>query len=115
MLRDPMNDTRETATPPSPPGGYPWKFRIRKIAKKAVGVILIVLGFLALVTPLSPGSWLILVGLELLGLRLLLQDRLLAWAERHPNSKFSKIIRRVMRIHKCDPGAKKRWRRSGVR
>ncbi len=40
-----------------------------------IGVLCIVAGFLALVTPFTPGSWLILVGLELLGIRLLLRGR----------------------------------------
>lgn len=40
--------------------------------KRLLGVICIILGLLALVTPLTPGSWLALVGLELLGLTFLL-------------------------------------------
>ena len=44
--------------------------------KKAVGVVLILVGLAALVTPLTPGSWLIFIGLELLGLRFLLLDKL---------------------------------------
>lgn len=48
----------------------------KKCCKKALGVILIILGFLALITPCSPGSWLILVGLEFLGLRFLLEDKM---------------------------------------
>lgn len=44
---------------------------IKHLFKKAVGVILIVVGLFALLTPLTPGSWLIPVGLQLLGLRLL--------------------------------------------
>jgi len=44
--------------------------------KKAVGVILIILGLAALVTPLTPGSWLAFIGLELLGVRVLLSDKL---------------------------------------
>ena len=47
------------------------KPRIRKI----IGVILIIVGLGALFTPLTPGSWLALVGLELLGLRILLYDK----------------------------------------
>ena len=39
--------------------------------KKIIGIILIIIGFLALITPLTPGSWLIFIGLELLGIRLL--------------------------------------------
>ncbi len=36
--------------------------------KKAIGVFLITLGMLAFVTPFTPGSWLIFVGLGVLGL-----------------------------------------------
>lgn len=39
--------------------------------KKIVGVALIVFGFVALVTPVLPGAWLIFVGLELLGFEIL--------------------------------------------
>ncbi len=44
--------------------------------KKGVGVILILLGLAAFVTPLTPGSWLAFIGLELLGVRVLLSDPL---------------------------------------
>ena len=43
--------------------------------RTTIGILFIVVGFLALITPLTPGSWLILVGLELLGIRLLLRGR----------------------------------------
>jgi hypothetical protein len=42
---------------------------MRKLTRTVVGVVLIILGLAALLTPLSPGSWLILIGLEFLGLR----------------------------------------------
>jgi hypothetical protein len=38
---------------------------------------LILIGVLALLTPLTPGSWLALIGLELVGLRILLERRLI--------------------------------------
>jgi UDP-N-acetylmuramate dehydrogenase len=44
--------------------------------KKITGVIFIVLGILALITPLTPGSWLIFVGLELIGIRLVFYKNL---------------------------------------
>ncbi len=44
--------------------------------KKIVGVILVLIGLAALITPFTPGSWLIFVGLELLGLRFLLWDKI---------------------------------------
>ena len=44
--------------------------------RKVAGAVLLVLGFLALVTPLTPGSWLIFVGAEMLGIGLLSRDNL---------------------------------------
>lgn len=44
--------------------------------KKIIGFILIILGFSALVTPFTPGSWLIFVGLEFLGFRLAIWDKI---------------------------------------
>jgi len=40
-----------------------------------LGVSLIILGLAALFTPLTPGSWLALIGLELLGFRILLKKK----------------------------------------
>ncbi|HMO77830.1 MAG TPA: hypothetical protein PKA42_00785 [Candidatus Paceibacterota bacterium] len=46
--------------------------------RRVLGVTLILLGFLALITPLTPGALIMLVGgLELLGIRLLFIDRLI--------------------------------------
>jgi hypothetical protein len=42
---------------------------VKSIIKKTIGVILIIIGLIALFTPLTPGSWLALIGLELLGIR----------------------------------------------
>jgi hypothetical protein len=39
--------------------------------KFAIGIFLVLVGVLAAVTPLTPGSWLALVGLELIGIRVL--------------------------------------------
>lgn len=43
---------------------------MKVIIKKTIGVILIIVGLLALFTPLTPGSWLALIGMELLGIRM---------------------------------------------
>ena len=51
-------------------------------AQKIVGVMLIVIGVAALVTPLTPGSWLALIGFELLGVHLVLPRRLGALLKR---------------------------------
>ena len=48
---------------------------MRYAFKKILGVICLLIGFFALVTPLTPGAWLMLVGLELLGLTFLLPKK----------------------------------------
>ncbi len=76
---------------------------MKHTARKVIGVILVILGVAALLTPLTPGSWLIPIGLELLGLRLLLADKLLAWAKAKPGSKREKIIRKFLRVKDRPP------------
>jgi uncharacterized protein YqgC (DUF456 family) len=52
-------------------------------AKKTIGILLIIIGLLALVTPFTPGSWLIFVGLEFFGFRMLLWDKIKLWLQKH--------------------------------
>ena len=52
--------------------------KMRRILKIVLGIILIVLGVAALLTPLTPGSWLALIGLEILGLRILLERKIIS-------------------------------------
>ena len=47
--------------------------------KKVIGFLLVMLGLIALFTPLTPGSWLIIIGAELLGFRFLLWDKVKAF------------------------------------
>ena len=47
--------------------------------KKTIGILLIIIGLLALVTPFTPGSWLIFIGLEFFGFRVLFWDKIKAW------------------------------------
>lgn len=47
--------------------------------RRVLGIILIVLGFLALITPLTPGSWLIFVGAEILGWELVYMRKVSAF------------------------------------
>jgi xanthine/uracil permease len=42
----------------------------KNLARKIGGIILIIIGLVALFTPLTPGSWLAIIGLELIGVRL---------------------------------------------
>ncbi len=46
--------------------------------KKIIGIVLIIIGFLSLITPFTPGSWLIFVGLGLLGIRLAFWEKIKA-------------------------------------
>lgn len=48
----------------------------KETLKKVLGVFLIIIGVIALVTPLTPGSWLAIIGLELLGLRYIFQEKI---------------------------------------
>jgi hypothetical protein len=57
-------EIKEKITSPPPPGA--WKF-----VRRTFGIILLVVGFVALFTPLTPGAWLILVGGEMLGIGIL--------------------------------------------
>jgi drug/metabolite transporter (DMT)-like permease len=45
--------------------------------KKAVGIVFVVVGIVALVAPVVPGAPLMFVGFELLGFRLLFIDKIL--------------------------------------
>lgn len=49
--------------------------------KKGVGVVLIGIGLFALFTPLTPGSWLIFVGLGFFGVRILFWEKIAAWVK----------------------------------
>ena len=51
--------------------------------KKTIGILLIVIGLLALVTPFTPGAWLVFVGLELFGFRMLFWDKIKLWFQKH--------------------------------
>lgn len=54
----------------------------RSKIKKVIGVILIIVGLVALFTPLTPGSWLAIIGLELLGARILFFDKFKFWKKK---------------------------------
>lgn len=50
-------------------------FKSRPILRKILGVSLIILGVLGLIMPILPGWIFIFVGLEMLGLKLLLNEK----------------------------------------
>ncbi len=53
---------------------------IKDKAKKALGVFLVVFGILGVILPILPGWWVIPIGLELLGWRLII-NRKKPWRE----------------------------------
>lgn len=59
----------------------------RPALKKTAGIFLILVGFIALVTPLTPGAWLALVGLELLGVRIVFFDKFRFWDKKEEEEK----------------------------
>lgn len=64
------------------------KLGTKSILKKTLGVILIIIGLAALFTPLTPGSWLAVIGLQLLGFGFLMENRISrAIKKRFKNSK----------------------------
>jgi membrane protein implicated in regulation of membrane protease activity len=54
-------------------------FSNKPILKKVVGVCFVVIGVVALVTPFTPGSWLVFIGFEFLGFRFLVWSKAKAW------------------------------------
>jgi hypothetical protein len=70
---------------------------MKPILKKTIGVILIVLGLAALVTPFTPGSWLALIGLELVGFGFLLENRLGRAIKNRCKNSFENLKRKVRR------------------
>ncbi|MDT8301754.1 MAG: hypothetical protein RQ760_09750 [Sedimentisphaerales bacterium] len=65
---------------------------MRRILRITLGIILIILGVVAALTPFSPGSWLALIGLEILGLRLLFQRKLLSWTPRKYRGRLKNLL-----------------------
>ena len=71
-----------------------------RIARIALGIVLMVLGVAALLTPFTPGSWLALIGLELLGLRLVFQRKLLSWLPQKYRARVKDILERGFKKRK---------------
>jgi protein-S-isoprenylcysteine O-methyltransferase Ste14 len=80
---------------------------MKGVARKIIGVILIIVGLVALVTPFSPGSWLALIGLELLGFGILLEKWLLPLLKPRHRQKLQRLLRKFRRKTPDDPSAPK--------
>jgi len=54
--------------------------QVKKNLKRALGIFLVIFGIAGLILPILPGWWVIPIGLELLGWRLII-DRKKPWRE----------------------------------
>jgi len=54
--------------------------QVKKNLKRGLGIFLVIFGILGLILPILPGVWVIPIGLELLGWRLII-DRKKPWRE----------------------------------
>lgn len=54
------------------------EIEVKRKLKKALGIFLVVFGIMGLILPILPGVWVIPIGLELLGWRLII-DRKKPW------------------------------------
>lgn len=57
--------------------------RNKSILRIIVGGFLIIFGLLIHLIPLVPGSWFIILGLEIIGIRLLVWGKMKVWLEKH--------------------------------
>jgi len=80
---------------------------MKNVVKKVIGVALIIVGLVALVTPFSPGSWLALIGLELLGFGILLEKWLLPLFKPRHRQKLQQLLRKFRRKTRDDTSAPK--------
>ena len=71
--------------------------KMRRALKIVLGIVLIVLGVLALLTPLTPGSWLALIGLEILGLRILLERKIISLLPHKYRRKVRNLFKRKVK------------------
>jgi uncharacterized protein YqgC (DUF456 family) len=69
---------------------------MKKILLVILGVVLIILGLLAALTPATPGSWLALIGLEILGIRLVVQRKVLSVLPKKTQVKVNAALNRLM-------------------
>jgi len=70
---------------------------MRRALKIVLGILLILVGVFALLTPLTPGSWLALIGLEILGLRLLVERKIISFLPHKYRRKARELFKRKVK------------------
>ena len=68
---------------------------MRRSLRIILGIVLIILGVVAALTPFSPGSWLALIGLEILGLRILIQRKFLSLLPAKYRDKVRNLFKKI--------------------
>ena len=58
---------------------------------------MVLVGVFALLTPLTPGSWLALIGLEILGLRILLERKIISLLPQKYRQKARDMLQRKVK------------------
>jgi hypothetical protein len=77
------------------------------IDRWGIGIILILYGIFTLLTPLTPGSWLALIGMEMLGIRQFIFRKFLYDKQRAAAEEFmEKTKSKFKRQHKDESGSK---------
>ncbi len=115
----PAMDDRKAARPPevepkTSAASQGWSLT-KKVLRMVIGVLLLLLGLAALFTPFTPGSWLALVGLEFLGLRVLLLNWMCARARAKPDSRLWRAACRIFSLGRRDGTKRGWWRKSRPR
>jgi len=57
-----------------------------KKVKKIAGITLVVIGVLSIITPFTPVGFLLILGLEILGVRFLFWDKVKSWFKKKPKT-----------------------------
>lgn len=73
---------------------------MRRVLRIVLGIVLMILGVLALLTPFTPGSWLALIGLEILGLRLVFQRKFLSLLPQKYRGRIRDALQRTLKKRK---------------
>ena len=68
--------------------------------KKLIGSIIIFLGIIAMILPVVPGAWIVIIGLEIFGVKLVFLDRIKVWMKKNSSGTFSGVFRRYHNITK---------------
>ncbi len=73
-----------------------------RVLRIALGIFLVIFGLAALVTPLTPGAWLGLIGLELLGFGFLIPQKIRDLAEKSSVGQWYQKKFGSTECHRCE-------------